>query len=682
MLEGHATNPVTAPATSAESALASLAYINVTWETSRASYLDNFVPFLLEALRVQGGPTSATEAQLFIRSRFGLDLPVGVVVSLTDRAVRVRKVRRIPQAKGVVQLADGVADTLPDLGALQGECRRQQGHLVRALVSFAQERFGVEWHEPAAEDALLTYIESKTVRLMETAVRGVPWPNDGTSHQREYVVSSFIADIADHDPTSFNYLDQMIKGSMLSAVLYVEPTGQVNRKFKHTTIYLDTAICLRALGLEGTEAKSAAQAMLVLALTQGAELACFVHTVREIKGVLYSARDALRSGRATEYSRSGVTRHLQDSGAAPADVDLMIARLETDLEASRIRIRDTPPFAAHLGVDEAALENVLQERVRYREGRARITDLNSLTAIHRIRYGQSDVHLETCRAVFVTNNHRLVSAGRIFFDSTRHGWPLAMMDSTLTTLLWVKAPNSMPDLPRSQVVADCYSALAPSPTLWSKFLHEIDRLEQRGMVDADSIALLRYSHEAEQAIMDTTLGDPQRVSEAAVQVSLIRAREAAAEPAEQAKNAALVRAEEAEAAEASARFQALTQSGEAGELRNRLEVLEVREQTRADCIRARIDRRARLVASSLKFTAVILVLASLVVGVVAFFPDRFGWLPNWSLLGFKIASVIVLVFSSITLLVGRSVAEWIDGWRDSTITRQLREEGLEENREA
>ena len=473
-----------------DQALASLAYINVTWETSGASYLDNFVPFLLEVLRVRQSPTTAEEAQHSIRSRFGLDFPVGVVSSLMDRAVRTHKVKRVPQSRGVVELTEGVAETLPDLGTMQGEYRRRQGQLVRALASFAMERFAVEWDESAAEEALLEYVASKSVRLLATTVRGEPWANDGDAdHRREYVVSAFIADTVDHDPTSFGYLDQMIKGSLLAAVLYVEPTGQVTRRFRRTAVYLDTAVCLRALGYEGSEARAAAQAMLVLALSQGAELACFTHTVREIKGVLYAARDALRSRRTLEYSQSGVSRHLRDTGAAPADVDLMIARLEGELESSQIRIRETPAFVEYLGVDEPALEQVLQDQVHYREERARLADLNSLTAIHRIRQGQSDVHLETCRAVLITNNHRLVIASKVFFDSERHGWPLAMMDSTLNALLWVKSPTSTPDLPKSQVVADCFTALAPSPALWSKFLQEVDRLERRGSVDTEDVAV-------------------------------------------------------------------------------------------------------------------------------------------------------------------------------------------------
>ena len=179
--------------------------------------------------------------------------------------------------------------------------------------------------------------------------------------------------------------------------------------------------------------------------------------------------------------------------------------------------------------------------------------------------------------------------------------------------------------------------------------------------------------------MDATLGDPQQVTEQAVQESLARARDAVAEPAERAKEAALARAAEAEASEAAARFQALSQAAEAGELRERLGALEEREQRRASRIRARIERRAKAAALILKLVAWMLVLASMLVGAAAFLPDQFGWLPAWSLPRLKIASVVVLGLSGITLIRGKSVGEWIDRWREASIKRHLQDEGLDES---
>lgn len=656
--------------------LASLAFINVTWQASRASYLDNFVPLALESLRSGTGPLSPGEIREDVRSRFGLDFPLNVVRSLIDRGVKKRQIVRTPRSQAV-ELASGIAERLPDIAAQQSDCRRQQNHLVKALVTFAKERFEISWADESAEEALIEYIDQHALPLLASSVRGTSnLEDEGPLEGRGYVVAAFIAGIFDSDPVVFGYLDQMIKGSMLASALYVESTGQVSRKFKKTTLYLDTPICLRALGHEGDEAREAVGALLTLAVSQGAELACFQHSLKEMRGILRGAKGAIARSPGAESAMKGVAKHYRDSGGTPSDIDLALANLERDLERRRIRIESPPAHASELGLDEVEMEKVLQRVVGYRELVTLRVDLDSLTAVHRLRRGGSDSHLETCRAVLVTNNYNLVRASRTFFSSGNHEWPLAMMDNAVTTLLWVKSPTSAPDLPRRQVIADCYSALAPTARLWSKFVEEVDRLDRRGLIDADSVALLRYSHEAEQAIMDVTFGDPQNLSEHAVQSALSRARQVAASPAEGARDEALARAESAENMEVQSRFDAAQSAAEALELRRRLDVLEERQRRRESRIRTRIARWATVAAISAKVVAAAMVLASIVVGVGSFFPNWVRWLPGAESDWMRGAALVAFLLGVVTLWRGRSIVEWIEHLRDRAIVRALDRSGV------
>lgn len=611
----------------AELTLASLAYINVSWEANRTSYLDNFIPFALEALRAARGAQSVAQIRGFIADRFGLDFPSGVVSSLLDRAVRVKQVKRVRGAEAL-ELMPGVAEKLPDLVAQQGETRRRQNHLVNALVSFASKRFQVEWGDDAAEEALLSFVQSNAVPLLGAAIRGEKWESSTSDEDRSYVVSSFVATIVESDPISFDYLDELIKGSTLSAVLYVDPTGQVSRKFKQTTLFLNTPVCIRALGYDGAEAQEAARSILAIATAQGAELGCFRHTVREIRGVLEAAKHAMSRGPRASSGPGGVIRHFRKSGATKSDVELALANLERDLARLGIQTRETPEHTPSLGVDEGQLEAVLQEGVRYRESETLLADLDSLTAIHRWRRGASDVHLETSRAVLITNNKGLVRASSRFFKGGRHGWPLAMTDASLAALLWVKAPTAAPDLPRRQVIADCYSAMAPTSSFWIKFIEEVDRLETRGEVDPEGVALLRYSHEAEQAIMDTTLGDPSRVSEMAIAKSLQKALNAAAAPALEERDQAVRRAEAAELAEAATAFEAARHEAEASYLSKRVESLEQKEAERSQRLYDDTKQVIRRRVAWIRGLGVLILLASVLTGVGSFFPPVVAWLAS------------------------------------------------------
>ncbi len=666
------------PRVNNDATLASLAYINVTWQEGNASYVDNFVPFVLEALRTAPGTLEPVTIREIVQTRFGLDFPANVIKSLIDRGVRRRRIERVTGSRAV-RLAAGVAKSLPNMVAQQADCRRQQNNVVNALVGFAQDRFNLQWTADAAEEALIEYIEQHVLPLLVSSVRGIRYSDgDDPLQGRGYVVASFVADVFENQPVTFGYLDQMIKGSMLASALYVDSTGQVTRRFRNTTLYLDTPICLRALGHEGEEAREAVADLLSLAQSQGAQLACFEHSLREMRGVLRGARSALTRTPGAESAIRGVARHFRESGGTPADLDLALANLDRDLERRRIRVVSPPSHTAALNVDEDEFEEVLQRIVGYRDQSTRRVDLDSLTAIHRLRNGSSDSHLETCRAVLVTNNYSLVKASKAFFTSGRHEWPLAMLDNAITTLLWVKTPASAPDLPRRQIIADCYSALAPSASLWTKFVDEVDRLDERGAIDADGVAMLRYSHEAQRAVMDVTYGDPRNVTEANIQTALDRARHAAAEPAQLARAEAQSRAELAENHEVQARFDAEQSQAEAAQLQRRLDAVEARQSRAEVAIRNRITRRATFGARTAKFSAGAIVVASVIVGIGSFFPSAIEWLPSDGALGLKIGALVGFLIGAWTLWKGKSVTEWIDHWRDLAIRRALLKAGMDE----
>lgn len=463
---------------------------------------------------------------------------------------------------------------------------------------------------------------------------------------------------------------------MLAAVLFVDPTGQVSRRFRRTTLYLDTPICLRALGHEGEEAREAAWSFLHLARSQGATLACFQHSVREMRGIIQGAKSALGRTVGAETAIRGVARHFRSTGATVSDVDLALASLDKDLERDRIQVVSSPEHTSALGLDEAALEDLLQSEIGYRDEATRLADLNSLTAIHRLRGGQSDAHLETCRAVLVTSNWSLTRASRRFFNSGRHEWPLVMMDSSVATLLWVKAPMAQPDLPKKQIIADCYAAMSPSQSMWTKFVGETRRLEERGDIDADSVALLRYSHEAERALMDLTFGDQRRVNEQVVRGALERARQAAADPAQRERDAARRIAQEASSAADEARFESERHLAEQQALQTRVEALEEQQRRRARQVVDSFSRRVRIVAGIAKGVGATVVVASVLLGVGTFFPALTRWIPHGLELWLRVFAGVAIVASGVTLWRGSSVTGWIEQRRDQAIEKRLQRENL------
>ena len=73
----------------ADNALISLAVLKVNWDRNRQSYIDNFVPFVAECIRVQETEVVSTpEVQQAIGTSFRLRIPQNVIGRILTRARR------------------------------------------------------------------------------------------------------------------------------------------------------------------------------------------------------------------------------------------------------------------------------------------------------------------------------------------------------------------------------------------------------------------------------------------------------------------------------------------------------------------------------------------------------------------------------------------------------------------
>lgn len=300
---------VNATMTTSNALLASLAIIKANWDYSQESYVDNFLPFFLDAVKSAEGPMSALAAQVHIRERFGIDIPHGVLNTLSRRAVHKNYGRR--ENGSFIADQTKLAD-VRDLGRQKADYLRKQSALVNELVKYSADRFQRTLTIEDAEDALLNHIEEHSVPILGSVMNGAPYDARSalrSSRDTEYVVNSFISEVVSSMPASFDHLETVVKGSMLAVSLYLPNNSELGKRFDRTSLYLDTPVLLKALGYEGHEAKAAANDLLALSRSAGAELACFEHSVSEVRGILdRSAGKALHGGVAISRTWPGSTR--------------------------------------------------------------------------------------------------------------------------------------------------------------------------------------------------------------------------------------------------------------------------------------------------------------------------------------------------------------------------------------
>jgi hypothetical protein len=507
-----------------EDSLVSLAVLKVNWDQKGKDYVDNFVPFVGEALRRSPqNQVSIPQLQTIIKDDFGLVIPQGALNTLLHRAHRYGYVIR---QRGIYER--NLAEIPGTFIAQRESAARQQRALTQKLVDFCRTAYGVEWTEAQAEEALIRHLQRSGVAILAASVNGLPIPQPADDvPNADFLVSSFVLDLNHRDPDGFGFLETMMKGHMLATALFLPDISKANQKFNDLEVFVDTRLLMRALGFEGEGLRTSVVELLTLLYRMNVTLSCFDITVDEMRGVLDAAQNALRHTRGQQRPiLFSVYEHFVSVGAKPSDIESIMARLEDRLRVLHVRVKQTPKHTIELGLDERRLDEVIVEEIPNIRLEAKRHDVDCLTAIHRLRKGQRYSDIERSRYVFLTSNYSLARAAAKFFGE-QYEWntaPLCVSDHTLATLAWVKNPSYVADFSRHRLIADSYAALSPSAELWKRYSDEVARLREAGNISDDEYQLLRYSIVAKKALMDETLGSTEAFTEGTVTEVLERAR--------------------------------------------------------------------------------------------------------------------------------------------------------------
>jgi hypothetical protein len=467
---------------------------------------------------------SLPDLQSDLREQFGLSLPQNAIRTVLKRTSR----------RGYVRVESGVYyRNEAELEGLEfrGEQRRvMQEHdsLISEFVEFCSRHLGVKLGPEDADAALQLYLEENQLQLINAVTHGTVVPPSGRSVRNfRYLVSSFVRHLQETRSATLGYVETIVKGHMLADAIFLPDPGNASRKFRDTEVYFDTPFLLNALGYGGEAQREPCVELLDLLYETGADLRCFAHTRDEIRGVLKACASQVQTSDAEATPGREVLRNFRSMGYSKTDVMMLSNDLEKDLEALRIRAVEKPTHAVHEHqIDENAFREELEGSVNYSRPQQVSRDVDSVSAIMRLRRGRRSFLLEECRALFVTPNTALVGVSQRYFSDGPEvdAAPPCLTDYVLTNLLWLKRPTAAPDLPRKRIIADCYAAIRPTERLWRLYIQEIDDLRQRDGVTSDEYYMLRNSMAAESALMEATMGQEEGFTQGTVPEILERVR--------------------------------------------------------------------------------------------------------------------------------------------------------------
>lgn len=647
------------------------AVLRANYNASAPSFLDNFRGFVLDAITAHepGQVADSGKIATVIADRFGMRIPTLVVKRLAKRAVTAGAIAG--NEREGYRLTDKGAREAPRVTEQLVAFSREQAELVTKFRNFLANHSPTHSADSDGKlaEQLSNYFQVHSVELLAQALRGESKRSAHTEPGYDYLISTFVADLSASDQVAFGYVENAAKGAILASVVTLD-TSSLEQSLNKLTVLLDTPVIIDLMGWHGEAAEVATTQLVAIIQALGAKVAAFDHSLREVDGVLANAESSLRPGKRARRIVPRIDSFFIAEGYSPADVLTLRNKLEAGLEERGVRVLEKPDGYMRYGLDEESLGTVLDAAVGYKNVGTRNYDIDSLSAVHRLRKGVSSNQLERLSAVLVTSNVDLARASQEF-SSQERGWPLAMTDFALAAMLWVRRPDAADSLPRQQLMATAYAGMQPDQHLWGTYLDEVDRLVARGTVSDDDAVIFLSGPEPKRALMEVTLGEENDLNAESLQEVLSRVREEYQRPGREMAAQAAEEVRSATDAVDSITQDWLQSSADTEELKERLESEEARRKSLEEKVEhSRIAEQKRLAAMREAATksahtvvlSVLLIAAGLLVllGILAIvFPSVFPAPIAFLRVPSIVAAAVVAAISIARAFVPGTVSDWI-----------------------
>ncbi len=452
-----------------------------------------------------------------LAKNFGLSLPANIVEALLKRA---RKKKLIRAENKILLLNREQAKEYSAafrFNEKQEKIISDYDRLLAALIKFASDKYKLSWNNKFAEKVLFEYLEINGITIISSLTSGIPLRQIIKPGVRGdlFVAASFVLDAEANKLDEFGYFESIVQGNILASSIYLPDTGKTKKKLIKTKFYFDTTFLIFALGYAGEPRQAACTELLELLCESSAGLFCFEHTLQEIENGLAACASNLSP--TTEGTPYGFAAdYFLTQGCSESDVLLYKTKARGDLvKKLNVRIVEKPEFDEY-SISERTLDEELQKTIRYRNENARFRDVDSISAIVRLRKNYETHHIEDCGAVFVTTNLALARSVRTIMvpaEKRNRVIPPCITDHRLTAHLWLKSPTKAPTLSRKRIIADCYAAVQPSDTFWERYVHQINELKKEGDLTEENYYLLRYDFGVRRHMMEITQGNENAIDE-------------------------------------------------------------------------------------------------------------------------------------------------------------------------
>jgi len=500
--------------------ISSLAMLKVNWDDRRKDYLENFVPFAATLISRKNYEVVDTHTMCAdFAQEYGLSIPYHAMLSILTR---VKKRGLIHKSRGrFLPMKDRLSEVDFSTGAKDQAARHNK--VIERFMEFSRDKYRQELTREEAESAFISFLEEHDLDvLFLNQERTTVLPKVKTTKRQRFLVNSFTKDAYETDREVFHFIVDIALGHILASALLYREFDRFRGKLRRINLYFDTGFIMRLLGTEGENRRLPNVECSSILAEEGAKLFVFRHTYDEIMGILERCLTWIENPRVDPTKSGPALRYFLENNYKTSDVERVIVNVDAILAESGIRIAETPnpdkyrPYQIDEDkLREAIIATYRESHPSFLESKMHYTlqrDINSISAVYRLRRGRMARTIKDAEHIFVTTNFALAWANRRFEiaeETKRFTMPACLTDVFVGTLVWLEAPATLCPVNENKMIADCSAALQPDKDLLGRYLNEVERLKNRGKIRQQEYYFLRTHRTAMILLEEKTMGDPE-----------------------------------------------------------------------------------------------------------------------------------------------------------------------------
>jgi len=389
--------------------------------------------------------------------------------------------------------------------------------LIREFVTYCNDS---EVDSSVAEVTLVRFVQAYDVDIV-AKLQGF---SENEKDVYLYFFTEFVKHIYEEKKKLYEILVTVCEGNMIRSILLNEHIDTTHT-YEGQMIFLDTPIMLKIFGYYGEFIKNEYLFLLKCWKNQGANIFVYEHTVKEIEHVLMVSSRWVENPDIDISKSSMVTLHFRSCGMTKQDVESELVLIEKNLEQLNINIfsMNVEPldmFSENEDIIKNRIIEAYTERKypnfnhEFEDAQYVEYDVKSIFYTYLIRANNTITKLSDAKAIFVTNNHGIISAVTRYHTERYKQTLVPVIKDTYIGMI-VVANNLLEskDYVRSNLIAMCYSAYKPSSAIRKTYVDQVNKLKETNRIDNDDFILLKNFGEVSDLLAQKTRGYSDDVSD-------------------------------------------------------------------------------------------------------------------------------------------------------------------------